>query len=342
MTGSVFSQDEIKPVQANEPNPTYQPVQLFEKEVNQPKPDLGMGIMGPGGMGGGFGGGPGYFFQYQPVAPVEGQGTSLGFIRQQLNFGAPIYRDDINTVLLNGSVQNYLFQGSAVFPESGKAFPDSLWNLRLGPMYLRKLDDGWMFGLMAGVNIASDEPFRNGRDVNANVMAFLRVPSNDNNAWLFSIFYAPLSEIPFPIPGVAYQWRPNDEWNINIGLPFSVHYQPTSLLSFDFNWMPVRTFNAQASFHITDALSLFGRWKWSNESWYLVDRIEQKDRLFYYEMSLVGGVRYQLLDSLSVEVSAGYAFDRFFFIGQQYSDQNQNRIEVGAGLVINAGLNLRF
>lgn len=197
--------DEVKPVQASEPNPTYQPVQLFENKVNQPRPDVGgLGMMGPGSMGGGMGGGPGYFMQYQPLAPVEGQRTSLGFVRQQLNFGAPVYRDEVNTVLLNGAVQNYLFQGSAVFPDSGKAFPDTLWNLRLGPMYIRKLEDGWMLGVMAGVNMASDEPFANGRDVTANVMAFLRVPSNDNNAWLFSVFYSPFGEIPFPIPGIAY------------------------------------------------------------------------------------------------------------------------------------------
>jgi len=336
--------EEVKPVQATESNPTYQPVQLFETKVNQPRPDMGgMGMMGAGGgMGGGMGGGPGYFMQYQPLAPVEGQGTSLGFVRQQLNFGAPIYKDEVNTVLLNGSVQNYLFQGSAVFPDSGKAFPDTLWNLRFGPMYMRKFDDGWMLGVMAAVNMASDEPFANGRDVTANVLAFLRVPSNDNNAWLFSVFYSPFGEIPFPIPGIAYQWRPNEEWNINIGIPFSVHYQPTCDLSFDFNWMPVRTFNVQGTYRLTDALSLFSRFRWSNESWYLADRVEDRDRLFYYEMSIVGGLRYQLMERLSAEVSGGYAFDRFFFIGQQYSDQNQNRIALGAGLVINAGLSLRF
>lgn len=335
--------DEVKPVQAGEPNPTYQPVQLFENKVNQPRPDMGgMGMMGSGGMGGGMGGGPGYFGQYQPLAPVEGQGTSLGFVRQQLNFGAPIYKDEVNTVLLNGSVQNYLFQGSAVFPDSGTAFPDTLWNLRFGPMYMRKFDDGWMLGVMAGVNMASDKPFANGRDVTANVLAFLRVPSNDNNAWLFSVFYSPFGEIPFPIPGIAYQWRPNDEWNINIGIPFSVHYQPTCDLSFDFNWMPVRNFNVQGNYRLTDALSLFSRFRWSNESWFLADRVEDRDRLFYYEMSVVGGVRYQLMEKLFAEVSGGYAFDRFFFIGQQFSDQNQNRIGLGAGLVINAGLSLRF
>jgi len=168
----IAQSQEIKPVQ-NEVSPTYQPVKIVEQEATSRQRDLG--FMRPGGNEGG----PGYFLQYQPMADVAGQETELGFIRQQLRFGAPIYRDEINTIILNGAVQNHLFQGSAVFPDSGQAFPESLWNIRLSTMYLRKLEDGWMLGMMGGVTIASDEPFTQSRDVNANVMAFLRVPQSD-------------------------------------------------------------------------------------------------------------------------------------------------------------------
>lgn len=313
----------------------------FQSERPVPPPatsrDLGMGMMG----GGGGDGGPGYFLLYEPEAAVKGQNTELGFLRQQLRIGAPLYKDEQNLLLLNGSVQHHSFQGSAVFPDSGETFPEQLWNIRLGPTYLRKLNDGWMLGLISSVNIASDAPFEQARDVNANFIAFLRVPSNDNNAWLFSLFYSPLSEIAFPVPGVAYQWKPTDEWNINLGVPFGINYRP-SCWSFDFNWMPVRNFRVQAAYQITDALQFYGRYQWTNDSWFLTSRTEDRDRLFYYEMTLTAGLRYQLGERVFAEVGAGYAFDRFFFQGRNYDDSNNNRIDLAAGLLIQAGISMRF
>ncbi len=313
----------------------------FQSERPVPPPatsrDLGMGMMG----GGGGDGGPGYFLLFEPQAKVSDQSTELGFLRQQLRIGAPLYKDEQNLLLLNGSVQHHSFQGSAVFPDSGEAFPEQLWNIRLGPTYLRKLNDGWMLGLISSVNIASDAPFEHARDVNANFIAFLRVPSHDNNAWLFSLFYSPLSEIAFPVPGVAYQWKPNDEWNINLGVPFSINYRP-GCWSFDFNWMPVRNFRVQAAYQITDALQFYGRYQWTNDSWFLTSRSEDRDRLFYYEMTLTAGLRYQLGERVFAEFGAGYAFDRFFFQGRNYDDSNNNRIDLAAGLLIQAGLSMRF
>lgn len=308
-----------------------------ERAVPAPARELGMGMMG----GGGGDGGPGYFLLFQPQASVSGQSTELGFLRQQLRIGAPLYKDEQNMLLLNGSVQNHLFQGSAVFPQSGEAFPEQLWNIRLGPTYIRKLNDGWVFGLISTVNIASDAPFEHGRDVNANFISFLKVPARENDAWLFSIFYSPLSEIAFPIPGIAYQWRPNDEWNINLGIPFSLSYRP-GCWSFDFNWMPVRNFRAQAAYQITDALQIYSRYQWANDSWFLESRTEDRDRLFYYEMTLTAGLRYQLADRLFAELGAGYAFDRFFFQGRRFDDRDNERIDLASGLLIQAGLSMRF
>lgn len=333
-----WSQEEIKSVQ-NEVSPTYQPVNVFERETRDTTAQQrDLGFMRPGGNEGG----PGYFLQYQPLAQVDGQNTELGFIRQQLRLGTPIYRDDINTVILSGGVQNHLFQGSAVFPDSGRAFPESLWNIRLSTMYMRKLEDGWMLGLMGGVTIASDEPFTQSRDVNANVMAFLRVPQSDNSAWLFSVFYAPMSELRFPVPGIAYQWQPNEQWSLNLGIPFSVTYRPTQDWTLEANWMPVRNFRTQSMYQLTEKVSLFARWQWINESWFLDDRSDWRERLFYYEMSVTGGVRYQLFDRVFAEMGAGYAFNRFYFNGRNFDDRNYDRIDLGSGLVINAGLSLRF
>lgn len=300
-----------------------------------------------GGSGGMMGnpmgdGGPGYTLRFLPQQAVDGQPTELGFLRQQLQLGVPVYKDDTNMVLLNGGVQNMLFQGSAVFPESGRLMTSQLWSVRMGPGYFRQLGDGWSLGLLSSVNISSDEPFKYSRDVNANVIGFLRIPANDTDSWMFSVMYAPLGEIPFPIPGVAYQWRPSQEWNINLGIPFSISYKPSDCWSFDFNWMPVRTFRLQSGYQLTDSLQLFARWQWTNESWFLSDREDDRERLFYYEMSVMGGLRYQLYDRIFAEFGAGYAFNRYFFNGRNFDDRDNDRIGLAPGLMIQTGINMRF
>jgi len=42
------------------------------------------------------------------------------------------------------------------------------------------------------------------------------------------------------------------------------------------------------------------------------------------------------------ELAGGYAFDRFYFEGENYSDRHDNRIDVGAGPFVSARLNVRL
>ena len=57
--------------------------------------------------------------------------------------------------------------------------------------------------------------------------------------------YSPTSELPFPIPGVAYVWQPADNFRMNIGVPFMVMYRPVDDLTLDFSYMLVRTVHAR-------------------------------------------------------------------------------------------------
>jgi hypothetical protein len=53
------------------------------------------------------------------------------------------------------------------------------------------------------------------------------------------------------------------------------------------------------------------------------------------------GIRFDL-EHIGVEVTGGYAFNRFYFEGEGYSDRFSNRIDVGAAPFIVGKLNLRF
>eukprot|EP01137_Pigoraptor_chileana_P002876 Opistho-2@42325 len=101
------------------------------------KGDSGGGPGGFGGMGGGPGGGgpPGYDAAWYPSRGVQGQHTDLGFVRQGLTLGAPVWQCGENKLIATLGVRHTYFSTDAILPDTGRAFPEQLWNLNLGPQY---------------------------------------------------------------------------------------------------------------------------------------------------------------------------------------------------------------
>ncbi len=74
---------------------------------------------------------------------------------------------------------------------------------------------------------------------------------------------------------------------------------------------------------------------------YRADRPNRGDQLFYYEKRLTTGARFDLRH-VELELSGGYAFDRFFFEGENYSDCHDNRLDIGAGPFVAVRVSIRF
>ena len=90
------------------------------------------------------------------------------------------------------------------------------------------------------------------------------------------------------------------------------------------------------------AFGVFGEFNWRNERYFRADRTDDDDRLFYYEKNVNGGVRVNFLKHLSLELSGGWAFDRFYFEGEDYDDRDDNRIDVENGPFAKAMVSVRF
>jgi hypothetical protein len=288
---------------------------------------------GAGGMGG-FGGGgrfPFYQVTWLPAQRVGGQPTDLGMVRQDLGLGVPLWKDTENTLLANLGVRSELFQTDAVLPDSHQAFPGELWSIRLGALYAHQFDNGWSAGGGVSIGSASDKPFHSIQEMTLRLNAFLRIPSGEHNAWLFTLVYSPTSETAFPIPGVAYLWRPTDDFRATIGLPLAVWWRPTPDLTLEATYMLIRTVHTRATYRLEPGLRLYAGYDWNNESFFLADRTDNQERLFYYEQRLTTGVQWDLTSCFTLDLSGGYAFDRFYFQGRQWSDNHHDRIDVGDG-----------
>jgi len=59
-------------------------------------------------------------------------------------------------------------------------------------------------------------------------------------------------------------------------------------------------------------------------------------------MRLSTGVRTPLFQKLTVDLSTGYMFDRFYFTGQDYNDRNHDRLNIGSGVYASLEASLRF
>ncbi|MDY3561514.1 DUF6268 family outer membrane beta-barrel protein [Gemmata sp. JC673] len=330
------------PVEVPSVLPAEQPAPRPEEPPRPRRDDFGIGGFGGFGAGGATGA-PGYNAAYYPTRPTGGGGTDLGLVRQNLSFGAPVWRDGGDALILTGAVRNTVFFTDAVLPASRRPFPDTLWNVNLGLAYTHKFENGWTAGGTVGVGSASDKPFNSINEMTANVSAFLRVPArNDRDSWMFGVFYSPVGNLNFPVPIVAYLWNPSDRLRVNIGLPFSVTWRPTDDLTLSFSYVPVVNVNARVTYRVAERVSVFGGFEWLNEAYLLANRADDRDRFLVLEKRLLGGVRWDVWERGAVEFNAGYAFDREFGVGRNATGNLRDRVDVDPGAFLGVSLRLRF
>jgi hypothetical protein len=279
-----------------------------------------------------------YFFNEQ----VSGQPTHLGYLEQDVSLAVPVYHDDCDVLALTFRGRNEHFSTDAILPGSGRAFPDDLWAVQLGTTYAHTFENGWVTGGTVSVGSASDRPFNSINEMTLGVNAFLRIPSGERNAWLFGLSYSPTSELGFPIPTVAYIYNPSDDLRVNIGLPFQVMYRPMTDLQLDFSYMLLRTVHARATYRVCREVRVHAGFDWGNEAYFLADRQNVNDRLFYYDKRLSAGVQYMVTPRFSLDLTGGYTFDRFYFEGAQYSDHLANELRIGNGAYLSFQGRLRW
>jgi hypothetical protein len=277
-----------------------------------------------------------------PSESTSQVGRNLGFVSQSLSASVPIYVDGGDFVTARAGVHNQLIQTDATLPGSTTPFPSEFWNVSLGLTGAHRFDNGWTAGLSVSGGSASNRPFESGKDLNANVAAFLRVPSGEANAWTFSLAYSPLGQIAFPIPGVAYFWHPSDTFSANIGLPFQLHWRPTRDLTFDLSYVLLTTVHARASYRLTNALRLYTSFNWINQGFHLDADGNSTNRFFYYEKNLTGGIRWALTPHALFDLSGGYAFDRYYSQGRAIGGGSGDRLDVSSGPFLSGQFGLRW
>jgi hypothetical protein len=285
-----------------------------------------------------------YSAAWFPSEAVSGQNTNLSYVRQDLLVSFPCWQngkcDELSASI---NVRNELFDTHAILPDTRQPFPDDLWSIRLGTTYRHLFENGWIAGGTVSVGSASDRPFNSFDEVVAGINAFLRIPSGEHNAWLFSLAYSSNAQLPFPIPMVAYVWQPNDHFRANLGLPFMLLWRPTDDLTFDLSYMLLTTVHARASYRLCRPVRVYVAYASESEAYLLADRPDVNDRFFNVDQRLTSGVQIWFSQRTSLDLSGGYVFGRYFFEGKSITrDTNFNRVDVEDGPYLALQLQVRW
>jgi hypothetical protein len=285
------------------------------------------------GQGGQFGQLPSPTARYRvtwfPDTGVAGQPATLGLVSQDLGIVCPVYKDQSDSVALTTNVRSLLFHTNAVLPSSTETFPQDLWDVRFGVDYKHTFDNGWSAGTNLSFGSASDKPFHSVDELTGSVMAFLRIPVGEHNAWLFSVMYSPTGELPYPIPGVAFYWQPSDTFNASLGLPCKVVWKPIDGAMFEASYTPLTNVHVRGSYRLWGGVSVYAGYDNNVEAYYLADRTDYNDRFFVCDQRLTAGVKMQFGPHVVLDLSSGYSWDRHFFEAQSFSDVGGTRVNAG-------------
>ena len=95
---------------------------------------------------------------WAPKSRINNAPGFLSEFRQDASVGGPIISNDRDTLIAFIDARNILFNTSAYLKDSGRPFPNQLWELVAGLSYSHRTDDGWTLGGSFNVGSPSDRP----------------------------------------------------------------------------------------------------------------------------------------------------------------------------------------
>jgi hypothetical protein len=278
-------------------------------------------------------------------ADVDDQRSDLHMMRYDFSFMVPVWQSESQALRLGASVAAWDLDGDVRLPGTCDNLPGELWDVRLRGTYRQRLDNDWVWGIAASFGSASDRPFASTSEYAGEATLHLRIPAQDDDAWLLFLNYASnRSFLPnVPLPGFGYYWQPSEEFRTLVGLPVAwARWEPIERLTLEGRYLIPRSISARVGYRVVDAVQLYAGFDWDNERFLRSDRDDDDDRLFYYEKRVAGGVRWDITKAVWLDCSAGFAFDRFFFEGEDYGDRHDHRVDIADGplLMLQVGARL--
>lgn len=299
----------------------------------------------PGGVGTLFMANPHASFAAYPSQSTDQPGTSLSMNRYDFQGAVPLGNYGPHTFVLTGDVEVTSVSTNAILPTSNQAFPSAFYNISMGMNYFHQFESGTVGGFVFDIGSASDKPFESSRDLLASGTGFLLIPHTEQGSWFVGVNASTNSQVlhGIPIPGGGYFFHPNDDFQAVVGLPFSlISWKFTRDWTFQFVYAFLTTTHTRISYQPTQKWQIYAGFDWTNENWDRAERQNEEDHFFYYEKKLALGYLWWFHKNVGLDISGGYAFDRYFTEVNGFSLKGDNTVNVNSGAYVAAQLSLRF
>ncbi len=278
---------------------------------------------------------------WAPAVDVEGQDADLAVNAQFSRIAMPLGVPAEGKPLWLGIAKfgRLELATNAILPDSGTPVPDQLWLVETGFMHIRPLANGGTLGGSFIFGSASDRPYAAGRDLTLMTVGFWNTPArNPRDDWSFSLFYSPTSQLPYPLPGIAYVWRPTDAFEAKLGIPPAIEWRPTEDWTLSANYFPLVNFNAMARRRLTDSLSFLAYYRTDTEIYFLADRLQDDQRFYVFDQRAAVGLEQALARGFVLEATASYIFDRQLFQGTNFSSNRTDVVKFDPGIGLSVQL----
>jgi len=253
--------------------------------------------------------------------PQERASTSL----QSLDFSAPVYKTETQGVSLNLSASEL-----AVKPAQGSL--SELYDLKIGGTYTKVVDDKRLWAVSVRYGSASDKPFKDASVSTVGATWFYSYPSDETGRWLWLVDYSNNRPIlnNIPLPGFAYFYTPSKDFRGVFGVPFAaINWGYSEKWALDIFALVPWIFKGSINYKLNDFARVYTGLDFSQVTFLPFDRPHKEDRLFYDEKKVFVGIKSPLSKNVFAELEAGHAFDRAFFIAENYTLDPDNPVEVG-------------
>lgn len=272
--------------------------------------------------------------EWLPERDLKGLDGGLSINSQALSLAFPLRFDADGRGLWLGlaGVRSLEVDTDTLLPDSGRALPERFWDIDFGVMRLRSWEDGRRAGGMVRIGSPSDRPFAAWRDVAVTFLVFATIPSGEQNAWSASLFYSPTGQIVFPLPGLAYIWRPSPQFEASLGVPFSLNYRPTESLTIQASYRPLNQVRVHARQRLGESWSILTTYETVNDAFWSSERENDRERTYFFDQRLTLGLRRDLPGGWFLEGSASYVFDRKVFQAERFSRDRRDLLPIETGL----------
>lgn len=261
-------------------------------------------------------------------------GNDAKVIKQNLSLAVPVYRTEIQSVTVSTRWEKLEVQ-----PEQNNI--SNLYDIEFGASYSRIIDEKRMWAVSASYGSASDKPFRDNTVSTLGVTAFYAYPHDADSNWLLLVNYSNNRPIlnNIPLPAFAYTYIPSPDFRLVVGAPFaSIYHKFHEKFSYQAFALVPWVLKSSLNYHIAGPIQAYIGSDFSQSTYLPHGRENTKDRLFYDEKKLFIGFKSPLNKYIFFDAEIGHAFDRAFFVEENYEIDPSNPVSIGNAYFAKVGI----